>query len=576
MEFTTRPVVMGTHGMVTSSHYLASEAGHHALKRGGNAVDAGATMWFALTVTKPDLVGVAGEVPILLYLADEERVIAINGQGPAPAAASMDWFKSKGYGLIPEDGFTPATIPASFDAWIIALDEYGTFSLEEVMEPAIRLAEGYPIQATMVRSIERSAERFREEWPSTAEIYLPGGRAPEVGQVFSNPDLARTLRRLGEEERRERRWGRSAGLDAARDYFYRGPIAEAIAEFTGSFRCRDVEGKEEHSLITLEDMEAYGARFEEPIRANYRGYEVYKCNTWTQGAVLLQQLNLLEGYDLRGMGHNSVDYLHTWIECAKLAYADREQHYGDPDFAEVPLTWLLSKGYAESRRKLIDPDRASMELRPGEADPIRLEPTNKKGVFEGDTVHLEVVDGVGNMISATPSGAWIRTSPVVPGLGFPIGTRAQQFNLSPGHPNCIAPGKKPRSTLTPSLVMRNGRPYMVFGTPGGDGQDQWTTQFFLNHVDFGMNVQLALDKPTVHINHFPGSFWPHNVSPGEVRVEGGIPAEVAEGLRRRGHKVVVDEPWTHGRCLAIRFDPETGVMYGGASPRTGDSYAIGW
>ena len=576
MEFTTRPVVMGTHGMVTSSHYLASEAGHHAMKRGGNVVDAGATMWFTLTVTKPDLVGVAGEVPILLYLADEEDVVAVNGQGPAPAAASMDWFKAKGYGLIPEDGFTPATIPASFDAWLIALDEYGTFSLEEVMEPAIRLAEGYPIQATMVRSIERSAERFSEEWPSTAEIYLPGGRVPEVGQVFSNPDLARTLRRLGEEERRERRWGRSAGLDAARDYFYRGPIAEAIVEFTGSFRCRDVEGKEEHGLIMLEDMETYGARFEEPIRTNYRGYEVYKCNTWTQGAVLLQQLNLLEGYDLRGMGHNSVDYLHTWIESAKLAYADREQHYGDPDFAEVPLTWLLSKGYAESRRRLIDPDRASMELRPGGADPIRLEPTNKKEVFEGDTVHLEAVDSAGNMISATPSGAWIRTSPVMPGLGFPIGTRAQQFNLNPGHPNCIAPGKKPRSTLTPSLVMRDGRPYMVFGTPGGDGQDQWTIQFFLNYVDFGMNVQLALDKPTVHINHFPGSFWPHNVSPGEVRVEGGIPAEVAEGLRRRGHKVVMDEPWTHGRCLAIRFDPETGVMYGGASPRTGDSYAIGW
>jgi len=291
---------------------------------------------------------------------------------------------------------------------------------------------------------------------------------------------------------------------------------------------------------------------------------------------LLQQLNLLEGYDLRDMGHNSLDYLHTWIECAKLAYADREQYYGDPDFAEVPLTWLLSKGYAESRRKLIDPDSASMELRPGGADPIRSEPTNRKGVFEGDTVHLEAVDGMGNMISATPSGAWIRTSPVVPGLGFPIGTRAQQFNLSPGHPNCIAPGKKPRSTLTPSLVIREGRPYMVFGTPGGDGQDQWTTQFFLNHVDFGMDVQLSLDKPTVHINHFPGSFWPHNVSPGEVRVEGGIPAEVAEGLRRRGHKVVVDDPWTHGRCLAIRFDPETGVIYGGASPRTGDSYAIGW
>ena len=577
MEFTTRPVVMGTHGMVTSTHYLASEAGHHALKRGGNVVDAGATMWFCLTVLKPHMAGVAGEAPILLYWADEGTVLAVNGQGPAPRAATIDWFREHGYPLIPEDGFLPAVVPGAFDAWLTLLEEYGTFSLSEVMGPAIRMAgEGFPVYPTLIGAITRCAERFRAEWPASAETYLPGGEIPQVASILRNPDWARTFKKVAEAERRERRWGGSAGFDAARDHFYRGSVAKAIIDYMQSFKCRDVYGQEHNGLLALEDLAGYRARIEEPVTVDYRGYDVYKCGPWTQGPVLLQQLNLLEGFDLASMGHNTVEYLHTWVECAKLAFADREQYYADPDFVDVPLDRLLSKGYAEERRKLIDPDRASMELRPGGVPPMRLVESEEKGWFEGDTVHLEAVDGTGNMLSATPSGAWIMTSPIIPGLGFCMGTRAQMLHLDPSHVERLEPGKRPSTTLTPSLVTRGGAPYMVFGTPGGDRQDQWSLQFFLNHIDFGMNIQLALDMPTVHTTHFPASFWPHDAHPGVVHVEPRIPEEVMEGLRQKGHRIVVDSPWSHGRCLALRYDPETGVIFGGASPRTGDPYAIGW
>lgn len=577
MEFTTRPVVMGTHGMVTSTHYLASEAGLHALKRGGNVVDAGATMWFCLTVLKPHLAGVAGEAPILLYWADEGEVLAVNGQGPAPRAATIDWFRDHGYPLIPEDGFLPAIVPGAFDAWLTLLEAYGTFSLGEVMGPAIRMAsEGFPVYPALSRALGRNAERFKAEWLASAKAYLPGGEAPHVGSILRNPDWARTFRKVAEAEGRERRWGRSAGFDAARDYFYRGPIAKAVIDYMQTFKCLDVYGQEHHGLLTLEDLSDYRARIEEPVTASYRGYDVYKCGPWTQGPVLLQQLNLLEGFDLAAMGHNTVEYLHTWVECAKLAFADREQYYADPDFVDVPLGMLLSKAYADERRGLVDTDRASMDLRPGGVPPIRMEETEKQGLKEGDTVHLEAVDGIGNMLSATPSGAWIRTSPLIPGLGFCMGTRAQMLHLDPSHVERLDPGKRPTTTLTPSLVMRDSQPYMVFGTPGGDQQDQWTLQFFLNHADFGMNVQQALDMPAVHTTHFPASFWPHEAHPGVVHVEPRIPEEVMEGLRRKGHRIVVDRPWSHGRCLAIRYDPETGVMFGGASPRTGDPYAIGW
>jgi gamma-glutamyltranspeptidase/glutathione hydrolase len=577
MSFTTRPVVMGTHGMVTSVHYLASAEGFQVLREGGNAIDAATTMWFCLTVLKPHLCGPAGEVPILIYLADEGKTIAVNGQGPAPKAATIEWFEEHGYPLIPEDGFTPAVVPGAFDAWLTVLEKYGTFTLSKVIEPSIRLAgEGFPMYPTLSEFLSSVRKRYSEEWPTSAAIYLPEGTPPKVGQVFKNPKLAETFRRIAWEESRESKLGRAAGFDAARKFFYDGPIAEAIINFMHSFRCRDVYGKENYGLVSLEDLQSYSARLEKPVTTNYCGLDVHKCGPWSQGPVMLQLLNLLEGYDLASMGHNSVDYLHTWIECAKLSYADREQYYADPDFVDVPLDKLLSKNYADERRKLVDPLHASMFLRPGGVPSINLEETTGNTEFESDTVHLEAVDGTGNMVSATPSGGWIRTSPLVPGLGFPMGTRAQMLHLDRKHVECLKPGKKPSTTLSPSLVTKEGTPYMMFGTPGGDRQDQWTTQFLLNYVVFGMNLQEALDAPTVHTNHFPGSFWPHTAKPGEVDLEPRIGEEIANGLRGRGHKVVYGKPWSHGRCLAIRYVPETGVMYGGASPRTGDPYAIGW
>jgi gamma-glutamyltranspeptidase/glutathione hydrolase len=587
---------MGTNGMVTSTHYLASQAGFCCLKRGGNAVDAGAAMWFCLTILEPHLVGVAGESPILIYSAKEERVIAVNGQGPAPRAATINWFEEHGYDLIPPDGFLPAVVPSALDTWIKALDEFGTVTLEEVLEPAIGLAaKGFPMYSELRRSLTEPnqqvgyaiieskirstpmsvAERFLKEWPSSAKIFLVDRQVPQVGQITRNLEWAHTFEQVVKVEKEARKNGREAGLQAARDYFYSGPIAEETINFMQSFKCRDIYSKEHHGLLSLEDMVNYHARFEEPITVKYRGYDVYKCGPWTQGPVLLQQLNLLEGFDLQHMGHNTVNYLHTWIECAKLAFADREQYYADPDYVKVPLDRLLSKEYADRRRTLIEQDHASMELRPGGMAPVKLKSENGRR-SGGDTVHLEAVDKFGNMISATPSGGWISTSPIIPGLGFCMNTRAQMFHLDSSHVERLEPGKKPSTTLSPSLVMREGEPYMTFGTPGADQQDQWTLQFFLNHVDFGMDIQLALDKPTVHSTHFPGSFWPHAAHPGVMHAEPDISEEVILGLKKKGHNVVVDPPWSHGRCLAIQYDVSKGVMSGGASPRGMKAYAIGW
>jgi gamma-glutamyltranspeptidase/glutathione hydrolase len=588
---------MGTNGMVTSTHYLASQAGLCSLKHGGNAVDAGATMWFCLTILEPHRVGVAGESPILIYSAKEEKVVAVNGQGPAPKAATIEWFKEHDYDLIPPDGFLPAVVPSALDAWLKTLEEFGTMTLGQVLQPAIELAaKGFPVYPELRRSLNErdqevgiaidegtrnvrvmsTAERFLNEWHSSAEIYLHGGQVPQVGDILVNREWARTFQEVVRIEDKARRSGRSAGLQAARDWFYSGPIAEKIVRFMQTFKCGDIYGKEHHGLISLEDFERYHARFEEPITVNYRGFDVYKCGPWTQGPVLLQQLNLLEGFDLAKMGHNTAEYLHTLIECAKLAFADREQYYADPDYVKVPLDRLLSREYAKTRRRLVDSDHASMELRPGEASPIKLKKPREGGKAEGDTVHLEAADRSGNMVSATPSGAWISSSPIIPGLGFCMNTRAQMFHLDANHVERLEPGKKPSTTLTPSLVMREDKPYMTFGTPGGDQQDQWTLQFFLNHVDFGMDIQLALDKPTVHSTHFPSSFWPHAAHLGVLHAEPGIPEEVILGLKKKGHKVIVDPPWSHGRCLAILYNAETGVISGAASPRGMKAYAMGW
>jgi gamma-glutamyltranspeptidase/glutathione hydrolase len=576
--FTTRPVIAGRHGVVCAGHYLAASAGLHILRRGGNAIDAAVAMGFCSAVLEPHLNGVGGESPILIHHAKSKRVVAVNGQGTAPQAATIEWFRSEGIDLIPGDGLLAATVPSQVDNWITALAQFGTLSLEAVLSPAIEMArDGFPMYRALSAGIGQHRQRFEDEWPSSAAIYLPGGRVPGFGEVFRNPDWAQTFELLIDEERAGAGRGRVAALEQARNRFYRGDIAEKIAAFCRDTKVLDATGQSRAGLLVHEDMAGFHARVEPAVHVDHAGLEVHKCGPWTQGPVFLQQLRLLEGFDLAAMGHNSADYIHTWIECAKLAFADREFYYGDPAFADVPIETLLSSDYARQRRSLIDPRRASHELRPGDAGPRPKRLPETSGAGRGhDTTHVCAIDAEGNMMAATPSGGWIPSSPVVPGLGFPLGTRGQMFWLDPEHPDALQPGKRPRTTLTPSLVMKQGRPFMVFGTPGGDGQDQWTNQFFLNVVHFGMNVQEALDAPTFHSDHFPSSFYPRGASPGVMRVEQRIPAAVREQLERRGHDVRVGGPWSNGRVLGIHYDSESGVIFGGASPRGETGYAMGW
>jgi gamma-glutamyltranspeptidase/glutathione hydrolase len=568
-----RPVIRGTHGMVASEHYLATAAGFSVLERGGNAVDAAAAVCFALHVLEPHQNGIAGEVPILIRWAADDRVYAVNGQGWAPKAATIPLFRSLGIDLIPGDGLLPATVPAVVDAWVRALQRFGTMSLRELLTYAIELAEGgFPMYPSLAGCIEANQARFTEEWPSSAAVYLPDGQPPRVGEVFCNPNWARTARKLADAEARNAGSGREAALDAARRELYEGETAQTIARWCREQRFRDASGHAHGGLLAEDDLAGYRGRIEEPVSATYHGYRVHKCGPWTQGPVFLQQLNLLEGFDLAAMGHNSADYLHTVIECAKLAFADREAYYADPEFTDVPLGRLLSKGYAAERRRLIDSQHAWTGGGPpyGIGGPA-------EGWGDGDTTHLDVVDRWANMVSATPSGSWIQSSPVVEGLGFPLGTRAQMFCLDESHPERLEPGKRPSTTLTPSLALAEakGMPHLAFGTPGGDCQDQWTLQLFLNWVHFGMGLQEAIDAPTVHSRHFASSFYPHDAYPGEMNAEDRIPGDVLEGLRARGHVIQLDPPWSHGGVLAVSLDPATGLLSGAASPRPGQAYVMG-
>jgi gamma-glutamyltranspeptidase/glutathione hydrolase len=576
--FTTRPVIIGTHGMVTSGHYLASRIGLHILEEGGNAVDAGVAAGFALAVLEPYIYGIGGEVPILLYLADEKRVVCLSGQGPAPRNATIDRFRKEGLDSIPGDGLLAAVVPDAVSTWIFALSRFGTMRLAQVLDPAIELAErGFPMYDRLRAALERSAPHFREAWPSSARAYLPGGDVPAVGEIYVQKDLGRMFATLVEAEHRERRRGRREALQAARNAFYKGELAERIVDFVRGSRLPDSTGKRNGGLLTKEDLENYATRIEEPVTVRYRGYDVFKCGPWSQGPVFLQQLRILEGYDLAALRHNSPEYIHLLVETAKLAFADRERYYGDPDFGAVPLDRLLSGEYAEERRKQIDPERASMELRPGDAPAYApREIPGGLDIHKGDTTHLDTADRWGNLMSATPSGGWFRSSPVIEGLGFPLGTRLQMFTLDPGHANALRPGKRPRTTLTPSIVLSGGRPFMAFGTPGADQQDQWSLQFFLNCVDFGMNLQEAVDAPTFHSSHFPSSFHPHSAQPGVMNVEGRIPETAIAVLREKGHTVKIGGDWSHGRVLGIRFDADSGVLSGVATARLETGYAMGW
>lgn len=548
------------------------------LATGGNAADAACAMGFALQVLEPHQNGPGGEVPMLVWDAREERAVALSGQGPAPSAATLARLRGLGLSLIPPDGLLPAPVPAALDAWCLLLERFGTRRLADVLAPACGLAaRGFPMYP-FLRLILRFVEpRFRDEWPSSAAIYLP---LCEEGERQTNPALARFFEALIAAERAAG-GSREARIRAARDHFYRGAPAEAIERFFAT-PIADASGERHAGLLGAQDLARYAGRFEEPCSVEYRGARVWKLGPWSQGPVFLQQLRLLEGFDLRAAGRRSADALHLQIEAAKLALADRDACYGDPDFSDVPLARLLSREYAAERRAAIDPENASLELRPGmgrlpegwpllAAEPAAA-PAEPHALASArgrrDTTQLVAVDRDGLVVVATPSGGWIPTSPVVPELGFPLGTRLQMAVLDPAHPNALAAGKRPRTTLSPSLARLPDGRLLGFGTPGGDQQDQWTLPFFLDVVDHGCaDLQEAIDAPTLHSEHAPSSFFPRQARPGVVCAENRFAPGVLDELTRRGHRVETRGGWDHGRLLAITRQPDSGLLTAAASSR---------
>ncbi|WP_328722882.1 gamma-glutamyltransferase [Streptomyces sp. NBC_00247] len=599
--FTTRPTLQGTFGMASSTHWLASQSAMAVLEGGGNAFDGAVAAGFVLHVVEPHLNGPAGEVPIILAPKDGD-VRVLCGQGPAPAGASAAHYRSLGLELVPGTGPLAAAVPGAFDAWMLLLRDHGTRPLAEVLGYAIGYAEdGHAPVERVGQTVETVRELFENEWKTSAEVYLPGGTSPQPGKLFRNPALAATWRRLIAEAEKAGGEDRVAQIEAARTIWREGFIAEAMVRQAAT-PTMDTTGTRHTGTLTAADVAGWSASYEAPATYEWNGWTLAKAAGWSQGPAFLQQLALLPE-ELPAYG--SAEYVHLLIEGCKLAMADREAWYGDA--AEVPLDTLLSPEYNAERRALIT-DRASRELRPGSPDgrtPVLSahahavaagepgfdamglaaagvgEPTvAKDGTTRGDTCHVDVVDRWGNMVSATPSGGWLQSNPVIPELGFPLGTRLQMAWLDEGLPNTLTPGCRPRTTLTPSLALRDGVPVLAFGTPGGDQQDQWQVHFFLaavlrDRVRGGLDLQGAVDAHNWHNDSFPGSFYPRGMRPGSVTVEEGMDPEVVEELRRRGHEVTVGDAWSEGRLCAVARDPETGVLSAAANPRGMQGYAVG-
>ncbi|MFJ3505886.1 gamma-glutamyltransferase family protein [Streptomyces luteogriseus] len=606
--FTSRPTLQGTFGMVSSTHWLASQSAMAVLESGGNAYDAAVAGAFVLHVVEPHLNGPAGEVPILLAPAGGE-VRVLCGQGVAPAGATVAHYRGLGLDLVPGTGPLAAAVPGAFDAWMLLLRDHGTRSLDDVLQYAIGYAEhGHAPVERVGETVETVRELFETEWTSSADVYLPGGKAPRPGELFANPALAATWKRLLAETAGA--GGRQARIEAAREVWRTGFIADALVR-QAARPTRDTSGERHTGTLTAADLATWSATYEAPAAYDWNGWTVCKPGPWSQGPVLLQQLALLPPELPR---YGSADYVHLLVENCKLAMADREAWYGDA--ADVPLDDLLSDAYNTARRALVG-ERAENDLRPGSpggrtprlcaharvaaaaqegydalgvgeptvakspASPVPGEPEIlADGTTRGDTCHLDVVDRWGNMVSATPSGGWLQSNPVVPELGFPLGTRLQMTWLEEGLPNSLTPGRRPRTTLTPSIALRDGRPVMAFGTPGGDQQDQWQLHFFLAvalraPVRGGLDLQGAIDAPNWHNDSFPGSFYPRGMRPGSVTVESRTDPAVIGELRRRGHDVTVGGPWSEGRLCAVARDPETGVLSAAANPRGMQGYAVG-
>jgi gamma-glutamyltranspeptidase / glutathione hydrolase len=592
--FTTRPELAGTFGMVASTHWLASQTGMAVLERGGNAFDAAVAAGFVLQVVEPHLNGPAGEVPMVAWVAREDRPTVVCGQGVAPAGASLTTFADLGLSLIPGTGLLPACVPGAFGGWMLLLQRYGTMRVADVLGYAIDYADGgFPVVRRITDTVGAVSDLFRAHWPTSAATWLPGGAPPAAGSKFTNPVLAQTYRRILAEATAASA-DRDAQIEAAVRAFYQGFVADAIDAFAGTSPVMDSSGEEHRGLLRGQDLAAWAATEEAPASLDYEGLTVLKPGVWSQGPVFLQQLALLRGMGLAELDPGSPQFAHVVIESAKLAFADREAFYGDPDFADVPLADLLSPSYNDGRRQLIGDRADAGPLRPGrpggrEPRLARIatdgapadhgfavgEPTvARSGQTRGDTCHVDVADRWGNLVSATPSGGWLQSSPTIPGLGFCLGTRGQMFYLDPGLPNSLAPGKRPRTTLSPALALRDGRGHLAFGTPGGDQQDQWSLLFFLRHVHHGMNLQEAIDAPAWHTAHFPSSFYPRQADPGRVHIEGRADAVTVAGLRDRGHRVTVEDDWSLGRISAVSNGAD-GLLRAGANPRGMQGYATG-
>lgn len=593
--FTARPELIGTFGMVASTHWLASQVGMAMLERGGNAFDAAVAAGFMLHVCEPHLNGPGGDMPILLYSKREDRVRVVCGQGPTPAGATIAHYRDHlGLDLIPGTGLLATCVPGMFDGWATLLRDYGTLSIGDVLAPAIHYAEtGCPLVPRVVETIGNVRQFFETEWPTSAAQWLPGGSPPAPNRPFKNPALAKTYGRVAKEAMAKS--GREAQIEEARRLWYRGFVAEAIDKFCRTQELMDTSGRRHRGVLSADDMARWQATVEDPVSLNYGRYTAFKCGPWTQGPVLLQQLALLRNFDLDSMEPMGADFIHTVVECAKLAFADREGFYADPNFVDVPMQGLLSADYNRERAKLVGKD-ASRELRVGtvEGKPGWVprspeqraamvpefaaatsgEPTVRRdGATGGDTCHIDVIDQWGNMVSATPSGGWLQSSPTIPEIGFCLGTRMQMFWLDESAPSALRPSVRPRSTLSPSFAYRDGEPYMAFGTPGGDQQDQWSTTFFLRHVHHGMTMQEAIESPSMTSEHWPNSFWPRAARPARLLVEGRMPASTVAELQRRGHDIEVGGDWSLGRLSAVSKDGD--VYKAAANPRGMQGYAVG-
>jgi gamma-glutamyltranspeptidase / glutathione hydrolase len=573
-----RPLLMGTQQAVSTGHYLATLAAMRILDRGGNAVDAGVAAGLCLGVLYPDMVSVAGVAPIIIYQADRREVTTVSGLGRWPRKASVEFFQEQYGGKIPR-GILRTVVPAAPDAWITALELYGTRRFADVAEGAIALCEdGFPAHPLMCEIIAEHASDYAE-WDSSAAIFLARGRPPRPGELFSQKDLGRTLRLMVAAEHATRRSGRHAALNAAREAFYQGEIAATLVRY------HEAHG----GFLTREDLAAFRVKVEPPVSTRFHGYDVYACGPWCQGPVLAQVLALLEGFDLPAMRHNSPEYIHVLTEALKLVYADRERYYGDPEFVDVPIDGLLAKAYAKERSQKIDREKAHPEMPPygnpwafsrlqrsWQTTPKPPHPAADEGPESLDTSYLCVVDRFGNVFSATPSDG-SPTSPVIPGLGFVASSRGSQSWADPGHASSIQPWKRPRLTPNPALVLKDGKPFMAFGTPGGDVQCQAMLQVFLNIVSFGFDAQQAVEAPRFATASFPNSFEPHAYHPGRLQVEASIPEGVRARLEAKGHKVHLwpERAWRAGAVCAILIDPETGVLKAAADPRR-QNYALCW